>query len=106
MTPIDPTNEVGLKDAYNTGVEAAHQQGIPSTQHWQGIEAVARAVCPEHHAVYDTRTHVAVPVGDLKLVLLGATDFADFDAEDAAVRCVHLVPELSVGFPKEATNGK
>jgi hypothetical protein len=29
-----------------------------------GLLAVARAVCPEHHAVYDTRTHVAVPIED------------------------------------------
>lgn len=30
------------------------------------FSAVARAVCPEHHAVYDTRTHAAVPVAEIE----------------------------------------
>lgn len=31
--------------------------------------AVARAVCPEHHAVYDTRMHVAVPAELVRTIL-------------------------------------
>lgn len=56
--PIDPMDEYGLKDAYNAGVESAHQQGIPSTQHWQGLVSVARAVLPDGY--------VAVPVAEIK----------------------------------------
>ena len=57
--------------------------------------AVANAVCPEHHDVFDMRTHVAVPVADLTTLIKGVMDFADLESEDAAIRILNLLPTES-----------
>ena len=62
-TPIDPGDEAELTRAFVAGVRANLDDPMA------GVVAVARAVCPEHHAVYDTRTHVAVPVMALEDLL-------------------------------------
>lgn len=69
MTPIDPT-------AFSTEIHNAYESRLTGKSvrpkgHVEGLLAVARSVCPEHHAVYDTRTHVAVPIG-MARTLIGA----------------------------------
>jgi hypothetical protein len=73
-TPIDPTDVEALgRIAYENNTILPGTIGTPAT--WDEMErwpeeripwtssglAVASAVCPEHHAVYDTRTHFVVP---------------------------------------------
>jgi len=79
-TPIDPNDSHTLTTIYNEVLDREAQyitdclnsaEGLISQDELEGMEldrtrsailAVARAVCPEHHAVYDTREFVLVPV--------------------------------------------
>lgn len=71
--PIDPTNHDRLLNIYWSALRDEND-GIV---YGSGLLAVARAVCPAHHAVFDTRTHVAVPVAEierLKQLVIDAGD--------------------------------
>lgn len=89
-TPIDPNDLDGLASAYVAAM--AGERTVDD-----GVLAVARAVCPGHHAVYDTRTHRAVLMTDLRDLLLyadGGWGVEWDDIVDGAVdRTSRLLPE-------------
>lgn len=82
--PIDPTNTEQLLMVHNDAMVKHDRYIADVVNSWEGnvsqetiddmlndrphnaILAVARAVCPAHHAVFDTRTHVAVPVAEIR----------------------------------------
>lgn len=84
VRPIDPENLTDLVGAYDDAadcyVEQMKQKGRTeygfdqSEIGYAGIRAVARAVCPEHHAVYDTRRFVAVNRVQLDILIEACVD--------------------------------
>lgn len=56
-TPIDPTDLNELYRVFDSAVGFSDNAYHPH----KGVKFVARAVCPEHHAVYDTRKFDLVP---------------------------------------------
>lgn len=106
MTPIDPTDTRSLMRVGNDACGDV-RWGKPDACDVAMecvIPAVARAVCPEHHAVYDTRTHVAGPIDALNKAIVGLEMTRDGQLATWRPERSEAVAMLRSLLPTEAVN--
>jgi hypothetical protein len=68
---------------YGIGYEVLNEVALHIIDHGDALGAIVDAFVPAHHAVFDTRTHVAVPVAELREILssVNRLNMSDEDVE-------------------------